>query len=83
MEESEKKTLMHETLYIGNHIILGFTVGNGSMFKIQVAAIIGNDFYFRVYAIGMSGQSTGVYTILPGQNAQKYCTVTFVRPKVV
>ena len=30
----------------------------------------------RVYATGTPGQSTGVYTTLPGQNAVKHCTVT-------
>ncbi len=62
----------------GNNRTPNFTVGNGDVLKTQFVAKIGNDFYFRVYAIGIPGQSTGVYTTLPGQNAQKHCTVTIV-----
>ena len=53
-----------------------FTVGNGNVLKTQFVAQIGNDYYYRVYAIGTPGQSTGVYTTLPGQNAVKHCNVT-------
>ena len=51
-------------------------MGNGSVLKTQFVAQIGNDYYYRVYAIGTPGQSTGVYTTLPGQNAQQHCSVT-------
>ena len=53
-----------------------FTVGNGDVLKTQFVAKVGNDYYFRVWAIGTPGTSTGVYTTLPGQNAQLHCTVT-------
>ena len=64
------------TVVNGNAMTPGFTVGNGDVLKTQFVAKIGNDYYYRVYAIGTPGQSTGVYTTLPGQNATKHCTVT-------
>ncbi len=64
------------TVVNGNAMTPGFTVGNGDVLKTQFVAKIGNDYYYRVYATGTPGQSTGVYTTLPGQNATKHCTVT-------
>lgn len=64
------------TVVNGNGAIPSFTVGNGAVLKTQFVAQMGNDYYYRVYAIGAPGQSTGVYTTLPGQQAQKHCTVT-------
>ena len=64
------------TVVNGNGVAPSFTVGNGSVLRTQFVAQIGNDYYYRVYAIGTPGQSTGVYTTLPGQNAQKHCAVT-------
>ncbi|WP_050699080.1 beta-galactosidase small subunit-related protein [Anaeromassilibacillus senegalensis] len=64
------------TVVNGNNLVPSFTVGNGSVLKTQFVAKIGNDYYYRVYAVGTPGQSTGVYTTLAGQNAQQHCTVT-------
>ena len=64
------------TVVNGNAMTPSFTVGNGEVLKTQFVAKIGNDYYYRVYATGTPGQSTGVYTTLPGQNAVKHCTVT-------
>ena len=64
------------TVVNGNAMTPGFTVGNGDVLKTQFVAKVGNDYYYRVYATGTPGQSTGVYTTLPGQNAVKHCTVT-------
>uniref|UniRef100_UPI00189E8059 hypothetical protein n=1 Tax=Anaeromassilibacillus sp. D41t1_190614_C2 TaxID=2787078 RepID=UPI00189E8059 len=64
------------TVVNGNNMVPGFTAGNGEVLKTQFVAKIGNDYYYRVYATGTPGQSTGVYTTLPGQNAVKHCTVT-------
>lgn len=60
----------------GTNVAPNFTVGNGSVLKTQFLSKIGNDYYYRVYAVGTPGQSTGVYTTLAGQNAVKHCTVT-------
>ncbi len=64
------------TVMGGNNLTPSFTVGNGSVLKTQFAAKIGNDYYYRVWATGAPGTSTGVYTTLAGQNAVKHCTVT-------
>lgn len=63
------------TVANGNGAVPSFTVGDGSVLKTQFVTKIGNDFYYRVWATGVPGSSTGVYTTLPGQNAQKHCTV--------
>ncbi len=64
------------TVVNGSNLTPSFTVGNGNVLKTQFVAKVGNDYYYRVYATGTPGQSTGVYTTLPGQNAVKHCTVT-------
>ena len=64
------------TVVNGNAMTPGFTVGNGDVLKTQFVAKVGNDYYYRVYATGTPGQSTGVYTTLPGNVAVKHCTVT-------
>ena len=75
-------TLKHGQAYcfkmtaVGTEAVPSFTVGNGDVLKTQFVAKVGNDYYFRVYAIGAPGQSAGVYTTLPGQNAQRQCVVT-------
>lgn len=64
------------TVINGSGMIPNFTVGNGNVLKTQFVSQSGNAYYYNVYAIGAPGQSTGVYTTLPGQSAQKHCTVT-------
>ncbi|WP_330610127.1 hypothetical protein [Anaeromassilibacillus sp. D41t1_190614_C2] len=64
------------TVVNGNAMTPGFTAGNGDVLKTQFVAKIGNDYYYRVYATGTPGQSTGVYTTLPGNTPVKHCAVT-------
>ncbi|MDC0700471.1 glycoside hydrolase family 97 C-terminal domain-containing protein, partial [Blautia wexlerae] len=64
------------TVQGGANLTPGFTVGSGSVLKTQFVAKIGNDCYYRVWAVGTPGQSSGVYTTLPGQNPVKHCAVT-------
>ena len=64
------------TVQNGTGVVPSFTVGNGNVLKTQFVAQIGNDYYFRIFAIGNPGDRTGVYTALPGQTAVKHCTVT-------
>lgn len=63
---------------VSGNVVPRFTVGNGQVLKTQFVAQIGSDYYLRVYATGAPGQSTGVYTTLTGNPAQKHCTVTVV-----
>lgn len=64
------------TVVNGNGLTPSFTVGSGDVLKTQYVTRIGNDYYFRVWAVGTPGQSAGVYTTLSGQNAAKHCTVS-------
>lgn len=64
------------TVKDGGAAVPSFTVGNGAVLKTQFVTRIGNDFYFRVWAVGVPGQQTGVYTTLPGQAPQLQCVVT-------
>ena len=64
------------TVVNGNTLTPSFTAGNGDVLKTQFVAKIGNDYYYRVYATGTPGQSTGVYTTLPGNVPVKHCAVT-------
>ena len=60
----------------GGNAAPDFTVGNGKVLKTQFVAKIGNDYYYRVWAVGAPGQSTGVYTTMAGENPQQHCVVT-------
>ena len=64
------------TVVNGSTATPNFTVGDGSVLKTQYVAKVGNDYYFRVYAIGTPGQSTGVYTQMPGEAPVCHCAVT-------
>lgn len=64
------------TVVNGENQVPTFTVGNGSVLKTQFVAKIGSDYYYRVYAVGAPGQSTGVYTTLAGAAPVQHCTVT-------
>lgn len=66
------------TVINGDTLVPSFTVGNGDVLKTQFVARIGSDYYYRVWATGAPGQSTGVYTTLTGQNARQHCTVTVI-----
>ncbi|TQI65402.1 hypothetical protein [Clostridium sp. KNHs216] len=53
-----------------------FSVGTGGVFLTKLFSHTGNDYYFEIKAIGKSGSSAGIYTILPGQQPQKQCVVS-------
>ena len=71
-----ESALMRVTVSNGTGFAPDFTVGNGSVLKTQAVSRMGNVYTFRVWAVGTPGASTGVYTTLAGQTAQKHCTVT-------
>lgn len=64
------------TVFNSNTAVPSFTVGNGSVLKTQFVGRSGNDYYYRVYAVGAPGQSAGVYTTMSGQETQRHCVVT-------
>ncbi len=51
------------------------SVGNGSAFQTQYVKKIGNDYYYRIVAVGNSGNETGVYTKMPGESAVRQCII--------
>ena len=77
-------TLKHGQAYcfkmtvVGSDAVPSFTVGNGNVLKTQFVAKRGNDYYYRVWAIGMPGESAGVYTQMPNETPQRQCVVTIV-----
>ncbi|WP_195985545.1 glycoside hydrolase family 2 TIM barrel-domain containing protein [Clostridium sp. D33t1_170424_F3] len=64
------------TVVNGSNAAPSFTVGNGNVLKTQFVVKIGSDYYYRVWAIGTPGQSTGVYTTMPNEAAQQHCVIT-------
>lgn len=64
------------TVVSGNNAAPDFTVGNGSVLKTQFVAKAGNDYYYRVWAIGAPGESAGVYTRMPNEAPPRQCVVT-------
>lgn len=64
------------TVLNGGSTAPSFTVGNGNVLKTQFVAKIGNNYFYRVWAIGKPGESTGVYTTMPGTLAERHCVVT-------
>jgi hypothetical protein len=63
----------------GSHSCPNIVAGNGAVLRTEntVKRVEnGNDvYYFKVRAIGNIGQSSAIYTTLPGQKAVKHCTI--------
>lgn len=63
----------------GSHSCPNIVAGNGAVLRTEntVKRVeSGNDvYYFKVRAIGSYGQSSAIYTTLPGQKAVKHCTI--------
>ncbi|WP_195891809.1 glycosyl hydrolase family 95 catalytic domain-containing protein [Anaeromassilibacillus senegalensis] len=66
------------TVLNGSVMTPSFTVGNGNVLKTQFVSRIGNEYYYRVWAVGAPGQSTGVYTAMPNEKPQQHCAITIV-----
>ncbi|WP_050697167.1 GH92 family glycosyl hydrolase [Anaeromassilibacillus senegalensis] len=60
----------------GTDAVPSFTAGDGSVLKTQFVAKIGNAYYYRVWAVGAPGASTGVYTQILNGEPQKHCAIT-------
>jgi hypothetical protein len=52
-----------------------FSTGNGAVFQMQYIRKSGNDYYIKITATGNSGNETGVYTTMPGENPARHCIV--------
>jgi hypothetical protein len=53
-----------------------FSVGTPGAFGTSLVKHVGNDFYYKVTAIGHVGQASGIYVSVPGQAAKKLCVVS-------
>jgi hypothetical protein len=52
-----------------------FTLGTKDIFALEFVRKSGNDFYYKITAIGKPGQSVGVYTAVPGEKPVRQCKV--------
>ncbi len=53
-----------------------FGMGSEGVFTVSLVKHTGNDFYYRITAVGKSGSASGIYTSLPGQSAKRICAVS-------
>jgi hypothetical protein len=59
-----------------------FNSGSSGVIRPVLVRHTGNDFYYRVTAVGTPGQQTGIYASVPGQDSVKICVVTVGKVKV-
>jgi len=55
---------------------ISFTTGSSGVFNISPISHIGDYFYYKITAVGQSGQQTGIYVSVPGQAAKKINVVS-------
>ncbi|QEY35649.1 hypothetical protein FL966_11595 [Caproiciproducens galactitolivorans] len=53
-----------------------FNPGTAGVFQVTFLRRTGNDFFYKITAIGKSGQQAGIYASASGQVAKKLCVVT-------
>lgn len=63
-----------------NGVIPEFSLGSGGVFVSAFVKQTGNDYYYKITAIGKPGQSVGVYTAAPDEKPIRQCRV-FIREK--
>lgn len=55
---------------------INFCAGTAGVYQITPIKHTGNDFFYKITAIGASGQATGLYASVTGQTAKKLCKVS-------
>lgn len=55
---------------------VSFTAGTSGVVQVSQVKHSGNDFYYKVTAVGKAGQKTGIYVSADGQDSKKLCAVT-------
>jgi len=55
-----------------------FSIGTANIFKSELINKLGNDYYYKITAIGNYGQSSGIYL-----NSNKICIVTIDNPTII
>lgn len=53
-----------------------FNAGSSGVVKVTLVRHTGNDFYYKVTAVGTSGRQTGIYASVSGQAAKRLCVIT-------
>ncbi len=54
---------------------LNFNAGTAGVFEVNFVRRIGDDFYYKIIAIGQPGKEAGIYAFIPGKTPQKLCKV--------
>ncbi len=55
---------------------INFNTGTSGVFQVALLRHTGDDFFYKITAIGKSGQQSGIYASLLGQTGQKLCVVS-------
>ncbi|MDF2632082.1 MAG: hypothetical protein K0Q85_678, partial [Caproiciproducens sp.] len=55
---------------------VNFNAGTAGVFEVNFVRRTGDDFYYKITAIGQSGKEAGIYASVPGQTPQKLCKVS-------
>ncbi len=58
---------------------INFNTGTAGVFGITFVRHTGDDFIYKITAIGKPGQETGIYASVPGQTAKKLCKVSIAQ----
>lgn len=56
-----------------------FSVGSKGIFTSKFVKKTGDDYYYKITAVGKPGQSAGIYTAAPDEKAIKQCKVTITK----
>jgi hypothetical protein len=66
-------------LTVSTGIVPTLSVGTKGVFTSRFVKQSGNDSYYSITAVGKAGQSSGIYTTLPGQRPVRQCKVNIVK----
>ncbi len=56
--------------------VVNFNTGTAGVFEIALVRHTGDDFFYKITAVGQSGKEAGIYASVPGQTAKKICKVS-------
>ncbi len=58
-----------------NGVIPIFTIGTKGPFSFELIKKSGDNYFYRITAVGTAGQSAGIYTTIPNENPVRQCKV--------
>ncbi|MBW7571512.1 hypothetical protein [Caproiciproducens faecalis] len=59
-----------------NGVMPIFTVGTKGLFRFELIKKSGDDYFYKITAVGTAGKSAGIYTTIPNENPVRQCKVT-------